>query len=722
MQHQKKGPGDRGQRVSGDNRKHTQRDHIPLLSSLLTAPLALIDIKVFVRNHNRWLSLKTSTRSCAGYTEAMGQFTLRQHPTAIALCRALFPAGKRLPAADSDALLGKMDAQLTGHPALQRSLKAGLLWLDNRHRLVRGRAFRRASLKQQQRFLDKLAATPVSGKLLRLLALPFKAAYVLDEKVEQATGCREPVQLPAQIETFRWQQQITAARDCEEDMTLEADVVILGSGAGGAAAAYELACRGLAVVIIEEGEYYDRSHFNGKLTEVIPKLYRSWGATVATGNAIIPVPVGCNVGGTTTINSGTCMRTPASVLANWREQGLQDFTEQAMAPWFEGVERMLCVQQATTETVGPIGDLIDRGAAANGFLQRQPLMRNAQGCDGQGLCQFGCPTDAKQSTNVSYIPRALERGAFLFSGFRAERLQRQGNRITGVIARGQNADGRPITLSLTCRQTIVAMGSLFTPLFLRQQGVRNPHLGRHLTLHPAGVVNALFPDRDLANSRSIPQGYGVSDWEEQGLMFEGGTIPLAGHSLLNPLVGQDWVRFTEDYPHTAYFGFMIRDTSEGRVRRGPRRGLPLIRYHMNRQDFALFKRGIHALACWYLDAGAEQVLIPGLNRIVRIHNRTELERFLRSPLKPTDFLISAYHPLGTARIAASPRDGVCDSRHRVFGYPGLSVMDGASVPSSLGANPQVTIMAMASRAANMMARELLNDTDSTYTPPQGEYA
>lgn len=652
----------------------------------------------------------------------MEPFTLRQDPTAIALCRALFPAGKRLPAADTDALLSRMDAQLANQTGLQRSLKAGLLWLDNRHRLVRGRAFHRARPTQQQRFLDKLATTPVSGKLLRLLALPFKAAYVLDEQVEQATGCRQPVQLPAQVETFRWQQQITAARDCDEDMTLEADVVILGSGAGGAAAAYELACRGLAVVIIEEGQYYDRSHFTGKLTEVIPKLYRSWGATVATGNAIIPVPVGCNVGGTTTINSGTCMRTPPSVLQRWREQGLEAFTEQAMAPWFEGVERMLSVQQATTETVGPIGDLIDRGAAANGFLQRQPLMRNAQGCDGQGLCQFGCPTDAKQSTNVSYIPRALERGAFLFSGFRAERLQRQGNRITGVIARGENADGRPITLSLTCQQTIVAMGSLFTPLFLRQQGVRNPHLGRHLTLHPAGVVNALFPDRDLANSRSIPQGYGVSDWEEQGLMFEGGTIPLAGHSLLNPLVGQDWVRFTEDYPHTAYFGFMIRDTSEGRVRRGPRRGLPLIRYHMNRQDFALFKRGIHALACWYLDAGAEQVLIPGLNRIVRIHNRTELERFLRSPLKPTDFLISAYHPLGTARIAASPRDGVCDSRHRVFGYPGLSVMDGASVPTSLGANPQVTIMAMASRAANMMARELLNDTDSTHTPPQGEYA
>lgn len=143
---------------------------------------------------------------------------------------------------------------------------------------------------------------------------------------------------------------------------------------------------------------------------------------------------------------------------------------------------------------------------------------------------------------------------------------------------------------------------------------------------------------------------------------------------------------------------------------------------MNRQDFALFKRGIHALACWYLDAGAKQVLIPGLNRIVRIHNRAELTRFLHSSLKPTDFLISAYHPLGTARIAASARQGVCDSNHQVFGSPGLYVMDGASVPTSLGANPQVTIMAMASRAADILARELLDDMDSTHTPPQGECA
>ena len=196
-----------------------------------------------------------------------------------------------------------------------------------------------ATRPHRARFLDRLSRTPVSGKLLRAVSLPLKAHYVFDRDVEARTGCRPPVQVPSQVEHFRWQQQITAAGDCAEDMELEADVVVIGSGAGGASAAYELASRGLAVVIVEEGQYYDRSHFNGRLTEVIPKLYRALGSNCATGNAIIPVPVGRNVGGTTTINSGTCMRTPEEVLADWQARGLGDFSAEAMTPWFEQVER-----------------------------------------------------------------------------------------------------------------------------------------------------------------------------------------------------------------------------------------------------------------------------------------------------------------------------------------------------------------------------------------------
>ncbi len=639
---------------------------------------------------------------------------LTRHVTARALVATLFPAGDRLPAADPDVLLPDLDA----HPRLARALRLGLAWLALRYRLRHGGAFHRAGAERRAAFIEGLSHRPLSGRLLRALCLPFKARYLLDERVEAAAGCRPPVQVPAQVEHFRWRQQITAARDCDQDLDLEADAVVIGRGAGGAAAAYELASRGLAVVIVEEGDYYDRSHFSGRLTEVVPKLYRAFGSNCATGNALMPVPVGRNVGGTTTINSGTCMRTPAAVREHWRARGLGDFSDAALGPWFEQVEAMLKVRPADPRHVGPIGDIIDRGAAALGFEARHPLRRNAEGCDGQGLCQFGCPTDAKQSTNVSYIPRALERGAFLFTGFRATRLERDGGRVTGVRARGRDGQGRTVRLRVRSRAVVVAMGTFFTPLFLRRQGIRNRHLGRHLTLHPAGVVNALFPDRDLANSRTIPQGFGVADLADQGLMFEGGTIPLAGHGLLSNLNGRDWVRFTESYPHTAYFGFMIRDTSEGRVRRGPHRDWPLIRYHLNRHDFRLFLRGVETLARMYFAAGAREVLVPGPEGITRLRDRHQLDAFLRRPLKPRHFLITAYHPLGTARLGRDADDGVCDAEHRVFGQPGLYVMDGAAVPSSLGANPQVTIMTLAGRAAARLADRLQDPQGQQ--GPQGE--
>src|SRR5690606_1672637 len=117
-------------------------------------------------------------------------------------------------------------------------------------------------------------------------------------------------------------------------------------------------------------------------------------------------------------------------------------TEAGLAPWFEGVESMLRVQRADPRHVGPIGDVMRAGAASLGLRDAHPLMRNAEGCDGQGLCQFGCPTDAKRSTNVSYMPAALDSGAFLYTGMKARQLLRDGQRVTGVVATGRGADGR----------------------------------------------------------------------------------------------------------------------------------------------------------------------------------------------------------------------------------------------------------------------------------------
>ncbi len=307
---------------------------------------------------------------------------------------------------------------------------------------------------------------------------------------------------------------------------------------------------------------------------------------------------------------------------------------------------------------------------------------------------------------MSFVPRALERGAFLYTGFRADTLTRDGSTVTGLVAHGRDANGQPLTLAVKARATIVSMGAFMTPGFLRANGVDNDWVGSNLSIHPAGAVTAWFPDRQFNNGNTIPQGYGVYDLKEEGLMFEGGTVPFIGHGMLNPLQAEDFVRFTERYQQTAYFGIMVKDTSRGKVRRGFSRDLPFISYSINEHDFALFRRGIDLLARMYFAAGAREVQVPGLTRVTTLRSEAELDAFWASKPKPRHFLMTAYHPLGTARIAANAQNGVCDSDHKVFGHDGLYVMDGSSVPSSLGANPQVTIMAMATRAARRLGRRL----------------
>lgn len=652
--------------------------------------------------------------------------SLRENATAIALVETMFPAGQKLPAANTDEILVEVDRYASAHSAIQQSIKTGLLWLEGRFLIEQGKLFRKAHVRDREAFLRKYSGSLVTGNLLRGITAPFKAAYSFQESVMTAVGVSNGVKVPSQVEKFRWQAQIADVDSLSEDQELEADVVVIGTGAGGAAAAYEFASKGLAVVIIEEGKYYDRRDFNGKLTEVIPKLYRNMGATTSLGNAVIPIPIGKNVGGTTTINSGTCMRTPNSVLKEWQQQGLTDLTEKEMAPYFSSVEDVLNVERAESRYVGEIGKAVKTGANALGLKQVHELKRNAKGCDGQGLCQFGCPTDAKQSTNVSFIPQALQRGAFLYTGVRANKLlwaeeehssaEKQSRfgiqstpkqrKVVGVSCKGRREDGSEVRLKVSAERVVVAMGTFLTPLFLQDNGIRNKQLGRNLSIHPAGAAVGLYKDREFNNTRTIPQGYGVADLAEQGIMFEGGTPPFAAHSILSPLVGKEYVEFTERFQNSGYFGFMIKDTSRGRVRRSPIKDLPLITYNVNETDWAKFQLGLETLAQIHFQAGAEAVHLGGFNKVPLIRSEDELQSVMRTSLRPRDFLISAYHPLGTARIAADAHEGVCDINHQVFGAEGLYVMDGSNVPSSLGANPQVTIMSLASRAARLLAEQI----------------
>ena len=176
--------------------------------------------------------------------------------------------------------------------------------------------------------------------------------------------------------------------------------------------AKELAETGHAVVLLEEGDYITRADFTGHAAEMQRKLYRDMGATLSIGNAVIPIPLGHTVGGTTTINSGTCYRTPDRVLRDWvRELGLAELAPEHMAPYFERVEADARRRAGRRRSISAAWRASSRAAATRSATRTTRSRRNAPECDGQGVCCFGCPTDAKRSTNVTYVPLALKAGA-----------------------------------------------------------------------------------------------------------------------------------------------------------------------------------------------------------------------------------------------------------------------------------------------------------------------
>jgi choline dehydrogenase-like flavoprotein len=492
---------------------------------------------------------------------------------------------------------------------------------------------------------------------------------------------------------------------------LQADVCVIGAGAGGAVAAAELAEGGVDVVVLEEGHWHDPDGFTARPPEMLARLYRDGGQTLTLGNPPIMLPLGRGLGGTTLVNSGTCFRTPPSVLERWaREFGL-DVSEESLRPCFERVERALSVSEVTPELAGGNAAVARRGAERLGWSHGY-LRRNARGCVGSGVCAFGCPTSAKQHTGITYIPRAERAGARIVTGTRVERVlvERRATRspergairpwahpprdalpaVNGVQAR--MASGAPVEVRAPI--VIVAAGTVHTPLLLARSGLGggSGQLGRNLSLHPATAVFARMEEVvDMA--RGVPQSFYVDEFAREGIVFEGVAGPPAYAAMSLPLTGARHAEAMADYPRLAQFGVMVSDSSRGSVRSVA--GRPLIRYDLINADLQRFRIGLARMRELFEAAGAREVYLP-------LPDGVAPER-----ARPRDLKLMAFHPLGTARADTRPRHGVIDGELAVHGVRGVYVTDGSAVPSSLGVNPQMTIMALATRLAfKLLGREM----------------
>jgi choline dehydrogenase-like flavoprotein len=486
--------------------------------------------------------------------------------------------------------------------------------------------------------------------------------------------------------------RVISGADLDRDLTVTVDACVIGTGAGGAPVAKELAEAGLSVAMLEEGDRYTADDYNAHPRDMSTKLYREAGQIATVGVPPIVLPLGKTVGGSSHVNSATCFRTPPAVLEMWGERfGLEELTPEELDPYFRRVERELNVVRTPASIAGRNAEVVKRGADRLGYSGGF-IYRNVRGCVGSGVCNFGCPTSAKQHVGITYVPKAWDAGAVTYSGTRARRLLLDRGRVRGVEAK--TASGRRLTVR--CDVIVLAAGTIHSPLFLQRQRLGDPsgQIGRNLSLHPATGVRALFDER-IDMWQGVPQSYFIDEFADEGIMLEGaaGTPDWVATAL--PYIGERHRVLMESYPYLSQFGVMVSDSSRGWVREIA--GRLHIRYDLNRKDTLTFKRAIEVLCEIYWAAGAKRVFPPiaGLPEL----GSDDMAKLRAYPLEADHLPLMAFHPLGTCRMGREPAQSPVDPEGRLRGCEGLFVADGSIVPSSLGVNPQITIMALATRIA-----------------------
>ena len=482
------------------------------------------------------------------------------------------------------------------------------------------------------------------------------------------------------------------------------DVVVVGSGAGGAVAAAHLAEAGCDVIVVEEGPHVTRADFGGTPFDRFQRFCRDEGTTMALGRPPIPMPLGRVVGGTTVVNAGTCFRAPASVLARWeRAHGVTGADPKALAPYYEAAEEALNVRPVPWELLGNNGRLAYEGARALG-LSGGPLLRNIAACRGCGQCVLGCPTDAKQAMHITYLPRAQRAGARVVERCRVERIILERGRATGALATLLDERDCPAgSLVIQAGAVVVAAGAVHTPVLLTRSGVpdRSGQTGRNLRIHPATGVTGMFGDV-VDNWRGTLQSYYIDALlDSHGIMFEAtSTIPgIAVGSVTG--VGDEAMEQLAAFRRGALLGFYVSDTSAGRVRAGPD-GRPIVTYRLNDLDTRRALLGLVTAARILFAAGAERVHL-GLPGLGSVSSATELAAVERGRLRPWHLRLTAFHPMGTVRMGGDPERSVLDPRGAHRGAERLWVADASIFPTCVGVNPQMTIMAFAHRTAEAIA-------------------
>jgi choline dehydrogenase-like flavoprotein len=482
-----------------------------------------------------------------------------------------------------------------------------------------------------------------------------------------------------------------------EKIELEADYVVVGSGAGGATAAVTLARGGAKVAIVEAGPWRDPGDYASSVYGALRDMIAGWGSTVTRGRAFWPIVQASLVGGTTVINSAIGVRTPADIFEQWeREHGVGG-TAMAEAVWRaqDGLERELSWEEVPTASLGRSNLLAMRAATAVGF-ESHYTSRYVKGCAGSGACLQGCREDRKRSMNRTFIPETLERGGDVLSCAPAARILFEGRRAAGVSGRFRHPQTRARGGDFVVRAkkgVLVAASVTQSPLLLLRSGVRNPLLGKQFRSHPGSAVFGCY-DEPVDMNTGATQGWAsVAYREKPGFKLETLSLPLDMVAGRLSGSGQALMERLAEFRHLAMWVHACRAETVGTVS-SSFTGDPVIHYTLDQADMLRFREATYLVAKMHVAAGA-RAIIPGIHGMPYRLAPNEIDLLKDAPLDPRAYVAILSHLFGGCVMGKDPARSVCDGRGRVHGYEGLTIADASAIPTNLGVNPQHTIMGLA---------------------------
>lgn len=495
------------------------------------------------------------------------------------------------------------------------------------------------------------------------------------------------------------------------DILENVDVCVIGSGAGGAIIACKLAEQGRSVVLLEKGGYYDAEDMNQREVDMMPLLWKNAGASF-TDDLRIAIAQGQCLGGSTVINDAVCFKTPQIVRKQWRALGVKIADER----WDKAIDevwRDIHVSKVKQEELNDNNLMLKRACKIKGYKASEND-RNCKDCMRCGFCHLGCHYETKQDMLVTYIRRAVRNTDIkIYCNCAVEQISYANGTIDGVEGNLIDSSGAvKFKIRVNAKVVVVSAGAIASSQILMKNKIAEGKAGRGLSLHPAPFLLGKF-EKEINAYNGIPMAYtchefGVTNGvEDGGFLIESIFLPIFQFSLAVPSFLQEHAELMKDFTHYTMAGLLIRDGPNGIVTLSET-GNPRVHYKLSQKDIKNIAKGMQVLAELWFDVGAGQV-ITAHQDIIRLKSKEDIPKLVHAvETNPDGLLLGSAHPQGGNRMGEDQNQCVVDSNCRVHGFKNLYVCDASVFPTSIGVNPQITVMALA-----MIVADHINDVWDT---------